>query len=229
MCSPILILSSFLTINSVLIFIGLLIFVCLLLGKIAPKLGFGLIILISAGNYLPQLQPKKIEEQTPKQTFVTKDTQTIKNMEPTPKSYDAPTPLITQPKKAKIKKETPKYITKVQIEGISNPQFIQRFEKKSGYSSARKGDYTITFSYSGTIKKGNHSNGSRFIYSGGNLTIQVGSERCCCNGVVSIPKNIPLGKSMKEGLKIMSLKVEEYALKNLDVITPMIVDCLPKY
>ena len=52
---------------------------------------------------------------------------------------------------------------------------------------------------------------------------------CCCNGLVPIPKNIPLGKSMKEGLKIMAEKVEEYAIKNIDAITARVADCLPKY
>lgn len=231
MSGQILITTSLLTINSALIFIGLLIFACLLIGKIAPKLGFSLIILTILGSYLFQTQTNQIVnfEQISKQPLLAKDTQTTISTPQAPTNYSAPTPPIIKSKKHEIKKAKPNYITKIQLEGISNKLFFQRFEEKSGYSITKNGDYLLTFSYSGTIKKGNHSDGSRFIYSGGHLTVNVGSDRCCCNGVVPIPKNIPLGKSMKEGLKIMSEKVEEYALKNIDVITPMIVDCLPKY
>ncbi len=223
----ILIINSLLSINSALLLISLFILIFLLIGKIAPKIGFITIFLISLLNYSLHKQPIEVTEQPSKQPLLAKDTQVIINTPSEPEAYSAPIPLISQPNKVKVKKEIPQYITKVQLEGVSNKLFLQKFEAKSGYTIAKKGDYLITFSHSGSTKKGNRQDGSRWVYSGGHLVVKVGENNCCCSGVIPIPK-IPLGKSMKEGRKIMLEKVDEYALKNIDIIIPMIVECLPK-
>ncbi len=227
----ILIPNSLLSVNLAFLFLGLIIFICLLIGRIAPKLGFSIIFLVSFLNYSFNKQSNKIANPLPIQPFVVKDTQVITPTPPSkPAAYSSPISTITtKANKEKIKKEIPQYITKLQLAGVSNNLLRQKFEEKSGYTLAKEWDYLITFSYSGSIKKGTKNDGSRFVYSGGHLIVTVGSSQCCCNGIVPIPKNIPLGKSMKEGLKIMSKKVEEYALANIDIITPMIVECLPKY
>ena len=220
--------NSFLSINSACLLLGLIIFICLLIGKIAPKLGFSIIFLVSLLNYSIHRPTIEITEPSSEQALLVKDTQVITPTPPKPEAYSAaPTPIIKP--KEKIKKETPRYVAKVQLAGVSNKVLFKKFEEKSGYTIAKKWDYLITFSYSGSIKKGNKNDRSRFVYSGGHLIVTVNSNQCCCNGIVPIPKNIPLGKSMKEGLKIMSEKVETYALANIDIITPMIVECLPKY
>ena len=220
--------STFFT-NLVALLLGLIIFIFVLLGKIAPKLGFSVLFLVSFLNYFYYLQTYKTAVSLSKQPFVAKDTQVINTRPPVPETYSKPIAPIIRPNKEKVEKETPRYITKVQIEGVSNKMLFKKFEEKSGYTIAKKGDYLITFSYSGSIKKGNNNDSSRFVYSGGHLIVNVGSSQCCCSGIVPLPKNIPLGKSMKQGLKIMSEKVEAYALANIDIITPMIVECLPKY
>jgi len=220
--------NSFLSINSAFLLLGLIVFICLLIGKVAPKLGFSIIFLVSFLNYSYYKLTHEVATPLP-QPFVTKDTSARTPTPPKLEAYSFPTAPIIKPTKEKVKKEIPQYITKVQLAGVSNELFYQKFEAKSGYTIAKKSDYLITFSYSGSIKKGNKNDSSRFVYSGGHLIVTVGSSQCCCNGIVPIPKNIPLGKSMKEGLKIMSEKVETYALANIEVITPMIVACLPKY
>ena len=212
--------------NTILIIISIFLFIAFLFGKIAPKLALIIIALIGLYCISQPIRIFKSTEVPPKQTLFATDSQTQSINKIETKIPKAVPPKIN---KQINKKELPRYITKIFIEGVSNKIFLQNFEEKSGYTIAKKWDYLITFSYSGSIKKGTEKDKSRFIYSGGHLLINVGDDKCCCNGIVTIPKNIPLGKSMKEGLKIMSEIVEQYAIKNIDIITPLITECLPKY
>lgn len=214
--------------NTVLVIICIFLFIAFLFGKIAPKFALITISLIGLCGIFQPVQMFKSAEIPSKQTFFStgSEADTINPINTETKIPELDSPKIN---KEVNKKELPKYITKISIDGVSDKYFLQKFEEKSGYAIAKKWDYLITFSYSGSIRKGTQKDKSRFVYSGGHLVVNVGDDKCCCNGIVSIPKNIPLGKSMKEGLKIMSEIVEQYAIKNIDIITPIITECLPPY
>lgn len=222
----------------IVVLISALLFFLILVGRIAPKLAFLLIIcfwaaFFSYSAWFNFSKKSKIELSKPAispvidTSIVTEKSKIVAN--PILKEV---TPQLEKQHDDKMKdlpKAPKKFLSKIKISGINNLQFIQKFETASGYSHSKKGDYAIEFSYDGTIKKDNTNGENRFSFSGGNLVVTVGDERCCCQGLVSIPTDNALGKTMKSANQIMAKKVEITAQQNLKTILPMITACLPKY
>ncbi|MGK0363588.1 MAG: hypothetical protein ACI85O_000641, partial [Saprospiraceae bacterium] len=205
----------------------------LLKGIISPKFGLSLILLVGISLYFfPNNSTTPIPLQEQKITLLpeTKPNIIEKEIKVEPKSVE--TPKKERPQKAAsqvIEEEVKKYLTTVKIKGITNQNTLKLFSKKSGYNVSKNGDYTLEFMHTGSSKQdSNPTENNRFIFSGGHLIVKVNSDKCCCGSQIKIPQGLPLGKTMKTANQTLSETVESYVFQNLDIIIPMITECLPQ-
>lgn len=204
----------------------------LLRGKWSPKLTFPLIILSVVPLFF--LYTGKIKAEDSKIIaiqLVEKPTEIDSVISEKPKPKKSPILKIEPYRKAKIIEEKPpkKYMTKVQLKGITSDVFLRNFEQQAGYQVAKKADFIIEFSYTGTIQNQKKHSKNRFTYSGGQIVASLNGDSCCCQGLLLIPNNISLGKTLKEANQIMSQELEEKVLNNSSQIISMIAECLPKH
>jgi len=207
----------------------------LLKGFITPKLGLFVFCIAGIFFYLLKDTPLKSLPSLEQKAILEPETKAIiSEKETTPLTQ----PISKQPKKERPKtipekqnlpqKEVTQHLTTVQIKGIQNKNTLQFFSEKSGYSVSKNGDYTLEFTHTGNSKKDNSIENNRFIFSGGHLIVKVNEEKCCCASQIPIPSGLALGKTMKTANQTLSDVVEKYTSENLDLIIPMISECLPQ-
>lgn len=205
----------------------------LLKGIFSPKLGLPLILLAISFLFFFNSSSKIQEPLAIKEELISKP-ETRHNSDKKEIIKEPPT-ITSAPKEESQKafsqkeKEVKKYLTTVRVKGITNQSTLKQFSKKSGYNISKKGDYLLEFTYTGNSKQSSKpTENNRFVFSGGHLIVKVNEEKCCCAKQISLPSNLPLGKTMKIANQTLSEAIESYVSDNLDIIIPMVSECLPQ-